>query len=179
MKIRQLILVLTFSGSISGHVLACKCGQVGIEREVDKAYDIVIGKIVLEKEDTLSCGGYGLDYSYNVDVQFSYKEQIKGVTKIFGGKGGGGCGGIFQNGKEYLIVIYKCEQGLYTYMCSDHASLDDAKYQVTFLNAHFKKDYPLLKFEFLMPAIALILLFLAASGIVTFNYYKRRLGKKN
>jgi hypothetical protein len=133
----------------------------------------------LERVETLSCTNLGVDYSHDVDIDFSYKGKLTGINKFLGGKGGGGCGGIFNKGDEYVIVVYKCDDGLYTYMCSDNEFLSNAKHQVEFLNTYFKKDYQLLKPEFFLPAILLTLIILSAAGLVAFNYYKKRLRKIN
>jgi len=178
MRIRQPIAALVFSIAFSGQVMACKCGPVRIEKEVDKAYDILIGKIISEKEETLSCSVEYADYSYEADIELSYKGKLSGATKFFGGKGGGSCGGIFHKGYEYLIVIYKCDNGLYTFMCSDYAFVDHASTQVKFLNEHFKKDYKLLRIEFMLPAMGLTLIVLLVGGFLTFNYYKKRLSRR-
>lgn len=177
MKIKLLfawILLITCYGK----VYPCKCGPVGIHKEVDTAFDIIVGKVVDERADTLTCN-YLVDYSYDVEFEFSYKGQLTGLTTIFGGKGRGTCGAIFEKGKEYLIVVRKCERGLYTFLCSDNQLTSDAKTQIEFLNRHFKKDLKLLKVKFLLPVTILSLIVLAAIGLVTFNFYKRRLGIKN
>lgn len=151
---------------------------MGIHKEVDTAFDIIVGKVISEKADTLTCN-YLVDYSYDVEIEFSYKGQLTGLTTIFGGKGDGTCGAIFEKGKEYLIVVRKCDRGLYTFLCSDNQLTSDASTQIEFLNGHFNKDYQLLKFEFLLPLILISLIVLTATGLLSFNYYKRRLGMKN
>lgn len=145
-----------------------------IEKEIDSAYDFIIGKVISEKMDTLTCS-YSLDYSYEFEIGFSYKGQLTGRTTIFGGKGTGTCGAIFEKGKEYLIVVHKCDKGLYTFLCSDNQLTADASTQVGFLNEHFGKSYKLLKFGFLIPIIILTLTVLTATGLLTFNHYKKRL----
>lgn len=62
-------------------------------------------------------------------ANFPYKGKLAGTTTILGGKGGGDCGGIFEVGKEYLIVVFKCDKGYYTYLCSDNALKSNASTQ--------------------------------------------------
>lgn len=157
---------------------SCKCGPMRIQKEVDTAFDIIVGKVISEKADTLTCN-YFVDYSYDIEIEFSYKEQLTGLVTIYGGKGGGTCGAIFEKQNEYIIVVRKCEHGLYTFLCSDNPLTSDAKNQIEFLNQYFNKDFKLLKVEFLIPITILSLIVLLAIGVVTFSFYKRRMGMKN
>jgi hypothetical protein len=167
-----MILLLAFQGQ--GY--SCSCGHMGIEKEVDTAYDFIIAKVISEKIDSLNCT-YFLDYSYVFEIQFSYKGQLKGKSTIFGGKGGGACGAIFETGKEYLLVVRKCDRGLYTLLCSDNQLTANASTQIEFLNRHFNKNYQQLQISLLVP-IVITFLVLTATGLVTFNFYKKRLGMK-
>lgn len=82
---------------------------MGIGKEVASAYDIVIGRIVWEKQKAItnhvSKEGYNYDfhtsYAYGLEVDFSYKGQLKNTVEILGGKGRGDCGASFQNGKSF------------------------------------------------------------------------------
>jgi hypothetical protein len=106
-------------------------------------------------------------------VKFSYKGKLDAMTTIFGGKGGGDCGAIFEPGNEYLIVVYKCDKGYYTYLCSDNALKSIASEQVKFLNGHFKKDYQIGESNFLIQLILFVLILVP--GLLILNLYKRRL----
>jgi hypothetical protein len=158
---------------------------IGIETE--SAFDIVIGRIVSEKEKDVtnqySKDGHTYDfstsYAYGLDVQFSYKGQLKNRIEILGGKGLGDCGAIFEKGKEYLIVIHRGNRGYYTFLCSDNSSLANASSQINYLNKHFQKAYPSLDFRFLVLMVVLALLIALSSIIIVFKYYKHRSRRKN
>lgn len=117
---------------------SCKCPLMDIRNEVDNAYDIVVAHVTDEKMDTLACrSDWDFDHSFTVQVEFSYKNQLRGSKKIFAGKGGGSCGAILSKGVAYLLVVYKCEDSLYAYKCSDHSYLSHAVTRVNFLNGLF------------------------------------------
>jgi hypothetical protein len=156
-------------------VQACKCPTIKISREADKAYDIIIGGVVSEAESVLSCSNYGPDVAFEVDVEFSYKNKLSNKVTIYGGQGGGGCGGILHKGNRYLIVVHKCEQGYYTTMCSDNAFLSNASRQIEFLNDRFHKDYQHFEIDFLIPTTLLILIVLIGAGYTTFQFYRKRM----
>lgn len=164
---------------------SCTCGRLGIEKEVGKAFDIVVGKIVSERADEIVCE-YSLNnktyesftsFGYSLETEFSYKGKLKGTTTVLGGKGGGDCGGIFEIGKEYLIVVFKCDKGYYTYLCSDNALKFEASPQVEFLNAHFQKNYQIDESSFLICMILFVVIIIFISGFLTVNLFKRRFGK--
>ncbi len=185
MNVRILALV---SGLVSGSaipVYSCTCGGLSIEKEVDRAFDIVIGKVTSELADDITCE-YSFDdktydfsttFAYSLAVEFSYKGKLNATTTILGGKGGGDCGGIFHPGNEYLIVVYECNKGYYTYLCSDNALKFEASPQVEFLNAHFKKNYQIDKSNFSIGIILFVLILILISGLLTVNFFKRRFGK--
>lgn len=152
-----------------------------------KAFDIVVGKIVSARADEVVC-----EYSFNnktydsytsiaysLAVEFSYEGKLNATTTIFGGKGGGDCGAIFHPGNEYLIVVYECDNGYYTYLCSDNALKFEASPQVEFLNAHFKKNYQIDKSNFSIGIILFVLILILISGLLTVNFFKRRFGKNS
>jgi hypothetical protein len=153
--------------------LACKCPTRSIDKEADKAYDIVIGKVVSATPEKLSCSEYGPDVLFEFEVEFSYKGQLKGKTKIFGGQGGGSCGGILDENHNYLVVVYECDNGFFTTMCSDNAFVENASRQIKFLNGHFDKEYRISNFAFLTGIALIILILLSTGGLMTFNYYKK------
>ena len=185
MNVRILALV---SGLVSGSaipVYSCTCGGLSIEKEVDRAFDIVIGKVTSERADDITCE-YSFDdktydfsttFAYSLAVEFSYKGKLNATTTILGGKGGGDCGGIFHPGSEYLIVVYECDKGYYTYLCSDNALKFEASPQVEFLNAHFEKNYQIDNSNFSIGIILFVLILILISGLLTVNFSKRRLGK--
>ena len=184
-RISILFLVLLFGSPI--RTTACSCGRLGIEREVDRAFDIVIGKVTSERADDVTCE-YSFDdntydfsttIAYSLAVEFSYKGKLNATTTILGGKGGGDCGGIFHPGNEYLIVVYECDKGYYTYLCSDNALKFEASPQVEFLNAHFKKNYQIDKSNFSIGIILFVLILILISGLLTVNFFKRRFGKNS
>ncbi|HTJ49476.1 MAG TPA: hypothetical protein VL443_08500 [Cyclobacteriaceae bacterium] len=174
--------ILTLLMIVSIEVYSCSCGHVSISREADKAYDFVIGKITDEREDSVTCfyehegklhENY-TTYSYSLDVEFSYKGKLCDVENILGSKYGGNCGGYFEKDKTYLITIYKCDRGYYTFMCSNNALLSESRYEITYLNKYFHKNYQLLKLEFLIPVVLLSLLVISTSAIIVFRYFKYR-----
>jgi len=128
-----LLFILAFL-VISTQGYACKCPSQSIDREVDKAYDIVIGKVTSEKAEWVTCrysegdenGEFTTSYLYTLQTEFSYKGKLNGVQVIQGGKGQGDCGAMFEVGKEYLIVIRKCDKGLFSFLCSENAVLSEA-----------------------------------------------------
>ena len=75
---------LSFS-SIDAH--ACKCPTIAIEKEADRAYDIVVGRVVSGQPEELLCNDYGADFLFEFEVEFSYKGQLAGRTRIFAGQG--------------------------------------------------------------------------------------------
>ncbi|HEY8934032.1 MAG TPA: hypothetical protein VIM65_02385 [Cyclobacteriaceae bacterium] len=167
---------------VSVKVYPCKCGHISISREVDAAYDFVIGKITEEKEDPVTCFYEREDnlhenyttYSYSLDVEFSYKEKLCGLENILGSKYGGNCGAYFEKGKTYLITIYKCDRGYYTFMCSNNDLLSESHYEIGYLDKYFHKNYRPLKLEFLIPVALLSLTMLSTSVIVVFRYFMYR-----
>jgi hypothetical protein len=117
-NINILILALMLICGSIHQAYSCTCGHVGIEKEVERAFDIVVGKIVSERADDIVCE-YSLNnktyesftsFAYSLESEFSYKGKLEGITTILGGKGGGDCGGIFEVEKEYLIVVFKCDK---------------------------------------------------------------------
>jgi len=149
MGVRSLVLFsIMFSGSAI-RVYSCTCGGLSIEKEVNSALDIVIGKVTSELANDIICEysfnnktyDFSTTFAYSLAVEFSYKGKLNATTTILGGKGGGDCGGIFHGGNEYLIVVYECNKGYYTFLCSDNALKSEASAQIEFLNAHFKKNY--------------------------------------
>ena len=178
-----LTLILTCGSFLQAY--PCTCGRVSIEKEVGKAFDIVVGKVVSERADEILCEyslnnktyDFSTTFAYSLAVEFSYKGKLNATTTILGGKGGGDCGGIFHPGNEYLIVVYECDKGYYTYLCSDNALKFEASPQVEFLNAHFKKNYQIDKSNFSIGIILFVLILILISGLLTVNFFKRRFGK--
>jgi hypothetical protein len=127
----------------------------------------------------LLCAHYGPDVSFEFEVEYSYKGKLNGRVQIFGGQGGGSCGGILWESYDYLVVVHKCDDGLYTTMCSDNAYLERASNQIKFLNKHFGKNYRISGFNFLTGMILISLIVLAAAGFITFNYYKEVWSRRN
>lgn len=185
MKIRISILLVVLLCGSSIRTSACTCGRLGIEKEVDRAFDIVIGKVTSERADDITCDysfnnkryDFSTTFAYSLAVEFSYKGQLNSTTTILGRKGGGDCGAIFHPGKEYLIVVYECDKCYYTYLCSDNALKSKASPQVEFLNAHFKKNYQIDKANFSIGMILFVLILILISGFLTVNFFKRRFGK--
>lgn len=179
-----LLFILAFL-IISKEGYACKCPSQSIDREVGKAYDIVIGKVTSEKEEWVSCrysegGGSGeflTSYLYKLQTEFSYKGKLNGTQVIQGGKYQGNCGAVFEVGKEYLIVVHKCDKGLFTFLCSDNVVLSDASAQVGFLNTYFAKDYEIKsngdELVLLITVVAVLALALIVFGVFT-SRYKRK-----
>ena len=178
MKRQLLILLLLTLGGIGNQLLACKCPTISIDKEADKAYDIVIGRVVSAKPGKLLCP-YGADVSFEFEVEYSYKGKLNGRVQLFGGQGGGSCGGILWENYDYLVVVHKCDDGLYTTMCSDNAYLEHASNQINFLNKHFGKNYRISGLNFLIGMILISLLVLAGAGFIAFNYYKKIQTRKN
>jgi hypothetical protein len=177
---RRLLILLLFSfNGIGNQLLACQCPTISIGKEADKAYDIVIGRVVSAKPGELLCSQYGPDVSFEFEVEYSYKGKLNGRVQLFGGQGGGSCGGILWENYDYLVVVHKCDDGLYTTMCSDNAYLERASNQIKFLNEHFGKNYRISNFNFLTGIILISLLALAAAGLISFNYYKKVRTRKN
>jgi hypothetical protein len=153
----------------------CSCGRVSIDREVEKAYDFVVGRIGEERENyqdfTFSTMGkiyeWNTSYSYFLNVEYSFKDKIKGSIEFFGGKGRGDCGGIFEKGKTYLIVIYKGSKGYFTKLCSDHSPLISAGWQVSYLNQALGKIYELIKAGH--AALLYVMLVLIVISLVAFS----------
>src|SRR5687768_13476516 len=166
---------------------SCTCGQVGIEKDVGRAFDIVVGKIVSERADAdeVVCEYSSnnktyesfTSFAYSFETEFSYKGKLKGTTTILGGKGGGDCGGIFEIGKEYLIVVFKCDKGYYTSLCSDNDLKSNASTQITFLNEHFKEDYEINESNVSIPAILLVSILISVSVWLALNFRKWGFGK--
>src|SRR5690349_14363437 len=121
MRIAMLIWILSI-----GKLYACNCGGRSIDHDVDRAFDIVVGRIIAEKEQSLSClatfGDHSYEeynsYSYSVMIDHSYKGNFSNIAEIHGGKGHGDCGAILTVGYSYLIVVFKCDKGYYTYLCA-------------------------------------------------------------
>lgn len=170
MKSKLLFLLLISASHFS---YACKCSQINVTRDLNRAYDFVIAKIISENPDTTSCN-YVMDYLYEVEIEFSFKDQLTGTQKIYGGKGGGTCGSILEKDREYLIVVFKCNQGYYSTMCSATDALVNSSSQIEILNSHFGKNYqdPLLSFIVNIAVISILLLAFAGIGVLTF--YKKR-----
>jgi hypothetical protein len=184
-KINISILALMLTCGFSHQAYSCTCGHLDIEKEVGRAYDIVVGKIVSERADEIVCE-YSLNnktydsytsIAYGLAVEFSYKGKLNATTTILGGKGGGDCGGIFHPGNEYLIVVYECDKGYYTFLCSDNALKSEASTQVEFLNVHFEKNYQIDNSNFSIGIILFVLILILISGLLTVNFFKRRFGK--
>jgi hypothetical protein len=187
MKIRISILLVVLLCGSSIRTYACTCGRLSIEKEVDRAFDIVIGKVTSERADDITCHysfnnktyDFSTTFVYSLAVEFSYKGELNATTTIHGGKGGGDCGGIFHPGNEYLIVVYECDKGYYTYLCSDNALKSEASAQVEFLNAHFKRNYQINKSNLPIGMMLFVLILILISGFLTVNFYKRRLGSNS
>lgn len=187
MKINISILALMLTCGSFHPAQSCTCGHVGIEKDVGRAFDIVVGKIVSERAnaDEIVCEYSSnnktyesfTSFSYSFETEFSYKGKLKGTTTILGGKGGGDCGGIFEIGKEYLIVVFKCDKGYYTSLCSDNELKSKASKQITFLNEHFKKDYDINGSNISIPAILFASILISVSVLLALNFRKRRFGK--
>lgn len=171
---------------ISNQGYACKCPDQSIDREVDKAYDIVVGKVTSEKAKWVTCRypegdndyEFTTSYLYTLQTDFSYKGNLSGTQVIQGGKGQGDCGAIFEVGKEYLIVVHKCDKGLYTYLCSDNAILSEASSQVGFLNTYFDESYEIEskggnEMVLLIAVVAILALALIVFGIYT-SHFRRK-----
>ncbi len=123
--IRKILLLLFLANILFLHSSrGCSCRPISIKYEADSAYDILIGKIISEREEAVQCEyqrknqkyDWYTSYIYKLDVNFSYKEKMKDQVEIFGGKGYGDCGAIFEAGESYLIVIHKCNKGYFTYL---------------------------------------------------------------
>lgn len=177
MALQRVLTVILVVIAIDSH--ACLCPKRSIVKDVDKAYDIVVGRVISARSQSLECSNYGPDVAFEFEVQFSFKEQTSNRITIFGGQGDGSCGGILLENYEYLVVVYKCDGGLYTTMCNDNAFLENASSQIEFLNRHFNKDYPIPNINFLMVTVLMVLVLLAGAGLITFNYYKRVRTRKN
>ncbi|RAV99966.1 hypothetical protein [Pseudochryseolinea flava] len=173
-KLLTIILIITAVDS-----LACTCPTRSIDKDADKAYDIVVGRVISATSKTLECSDYVPDVAFEFEVEFSYKEEVSDRITIFGGQGGGSCGGILHENYEYLVVVYKCDGGLYTTMCNDNAFLENASTQIEFLNEHFGKNYKASNFSFLTGTFLLSLVVIAGAGLTTFNYYRKGRTKKN
>jgi hypothetical protein len=184
-KINISILAITLTCGSFHQAQSCSCGHVGIEKEVGRAFDIVVGKIVSERTDEIACE-YSLNnktyesftsFAYSFETEFSYKGKLEGTTTILGGKGGGDCGGIFEIGKAYLIVVFKCEKGYYTYLCSDNELKSKASTQITFLNEHFKEVYEINASNVSIPAILFASILISVAVLLALIFRKRRFGK--
>lgn len=180
MRSLPIILSIVFIGF--GKANACKCAPVGLEYDVEHAYDIIVGKIKAEKEQSITCmaqvrGGsrekYN-SYKFLVEIDYSYKNQLAHEVEIHGGKGWGDCGAIFEPGYNYLIVVFKCDKGYYTQLCSDNAYLPYASCQLNYLNEYFNVNYHPVKLSFIIFVSLLCLPVLMSSMWITFNFYRYR-----
>jgi hypothetical protein len=180
MKSLSIILSIVFIGC--GKTIACKCPSLGIEADVERAYDIIVGKIKGEKEQSITCLSQTKgrrheqynSYKYYVEVGYSYKNQLAGEVEIHGGKGLGDCGATFAPGYNYLIVVFKCDKGYYTYRCSDNAFLPNASWQLNYLNKYFNVNYQPVKASIVIFIALLCLAIMLSSAIITFKFYKYR-----
>jgi hypothetical protein len=176
MKFNLLFLLVIIIPATSSH--ACQCPSRGIVYEADCAFDIVVARVITEKEDTITCGEFYLDHSFMIQIEFSYKGHLKGTQKIFAGQGGGPCGAILWTGVDYLLVVQKYDDHLYATMCNDHAYLYSADYHVKFLNQYYNKDYHIRGRLYFIAIMLLCLVVASGACIVVFNYYKRRRGSQ-
>ena len=77
MNVRILALV---SGLVSGSaipVYSCTCGGLSIEKEVDRAFDIVIGKVTSERSDDITCEYSFDDKTYDFSTTFAYSLAVE------------------------------------------------------------------------------------------------------
>jgi hypothetical protein len=177
MELLRLLTIILVIVTIDSH--ACKCPTRSIDKDVDKAFDIVVGRVISASEKKLECSDYGPDVAFEFEVEFSFKGQLSKRVTIFGGQGGGSCGGILHENYDYLVVVHKCDGRRYTTMCSDNAFLEKASNQINFLNGHFNTDYRISNFSFLTGTTWLLLAVLAGAALITFNYYKKVRTRKN
>jgi len=177
MGLQKLLTIILIIAAVDS--LACKCPTRSIDKDADKAYDIVVGRVISATPETFECSAYGPDVAFEFEVEFSYKGEVGDRIIIFGGQGGGSCGGILRENYDYLVVLYKCDGGLYTTMCNDNAFLENASSQIEFLNGHFGKNYIASNFSFLLGTILVSLVIVAGAGIITFNYYRKVRKKKS
>ena len=174
-----LLFILVFL-VISTQCYACKCPSQSIDREVDTAYDIVIGKVTSEKAEWVTCrysegdesGEFTTSYLYTLQTEFSYKGKLNGTQVIQGGRGKGDCGAMFEVGKEYLIIIRKCDKGLFSLLCSENAVLSEASSQLSFLNTYFNKGYKIKsnggnEMMLLITVVAVLVLTFIGFGVYT------------
>jgi hypothetical protein len=136
----KIFLFLIALSAFSTNCKACKCGPVSLSRS-DKAYDIVIGNVISEKELRVQCDHHSAEVAYSVNVKFSYKENTSGEIIVFGGKGWGECGAIFEEGKSYILVLRECGGKYFTLYCDDNAWLPFADNSIIFLNERYHKNY--------------------------------------
>ncbi len=161
---------------------ACSCPSLSIDREVEKAYDIVIGKITSEKNEWVSCmypeGAkeyeFTTSYTYTLQTEFSYKGKLSGTHTIRGGKGKGDCGAILDVGKEYVIVVQNGDRGLFSTLCSDNAVISEASSQLEFLNTYFGKDYNIKKGDNNEMDTLLIIVAILTLILIVFGFYTSR-----
>ncbi|SKC77854.1 hypothetical protein [Ohtaekwangia koreensis] len=153
---------------------ACQCPSRGIVYEADCAFDIVVARVVAEKEDPITCGEFYLDHSFMIQIEFSYKGNLKGTQKIFAGQGGGPCGAILWTGVDYLLVVQKYgDHHLYATMCNDNTYLHSADDHVKFLNQYYNKDYHITDRLYFIAIMLLCLAVASCACIVVFSYYKQ------
>ena len=172
---------------ISNRGYACKCPDQSIDKEVDKAYDILVGKVTSEKAEWVTCSypegdndyEFTTSYLYTLQTDFSYKGNLIGTQVIQGGKGQGDCGAIFEVGKEYLIVVHRCDKGLYTYLCSDNAVLSEASSQVSFLNTYFGKNYEIESKNGDQMVLLIAVVTVLALALIVFGFYTNHFRRKS
>lgn len=172
---------------VSNQGYACKCPDQSIDREVDKAYDIVVGKVTSEKSEWVTCSypegnndyEFTTSYLYTIQTDFSYKGNLSGTQVIQGGKGQGDCGEIFEVGKEYLIVVHKCDKGLYTYLCSDNAVIAEASSQVSFLNTYFGENYEIESKGDNEKVLLIAVVAILALALIVFGFYMSHFRRKS
>jgi hypothetical protein len=162
---------------------ACKCGMVSLQYESNRAYDFIVGTIYEEKENFQEYRystpegeiyDWGTSYSYFINVEYSFEDKVGGQIEFFGGKGWGDCGGIFEKGKTYLIVLYKGDKGYFTKLCSNHSPIVQASWQVAYLNHAFCKNYQVITFNCAALCSILLILPIFSSALLVFRYYKHR-----
>lgn len=78
-----------------------------------------------------------------------------------------------------MIVVYKCDKGLYTYLCSDNAVIAEASSQVSFLNTYFGKNYEIESKGDNEKVLLIAVIAVLALALVFFGFYMSHFRRKS
>jgi hypothetical protein len=154
---------------------ACKCPHVDLSVHIEKVYDVIVGKVIGGKDETVECGYGSASYQYSVRVDYSYKNILSDTIEIYGSNGWGDCGVVLEEGRHFQIAVFKCKRGYYSSMCVDNNFLPDAGFTLKYLNKYFNVNYhPVTKEFVIISSLVSFFIVLILSLTVIRNVHRYR-----